>query len=68
MHVCQLVADRLPEVYTPPRVGLIVEGFAVPHAHVHVFPAYEGLEATIAHKPAQPTNEELEAVAQRLEF
>jgi histidine triad (HIT) family protein len=27
------------DVWQPPRVGLIVAGFEVPHLHVHVFPA-----------------------------
>jgi histidine triad (HIT) family protein len=26
-------------VYAPPRVGLLVAGFEVPHLHLHVFPA-----------------------------
>jgi histidine triad (HIT) family protein len=29
------------EVWQPPRVGLIVAGFEVPHLHVHVFPAWD---------------------------
>ena len=28
----------LEEIYQPKRVGLSVEGLAVPHAHVHVIP------------------------------
>jgi diadenosine tetraphosphate (Ap4A) HIT family hydrolase len=29
------------EIWNPPRVGLIVAGFEVPHLHVHVFPAWD---------------------------
>jgi histidine triad (HIT) family protein len=29
------------EVWQPPRIGLIVAGFEVPHLHVHVFPAWD---------------------------
>jgi histidine triad (HIT) family protein len=28
-------------IWQPPRVGLIVAGFEVPHLHVHVFPAWD---------------------------
>ncbi len=30
------------------RIGLLVEGFGVPHAHIHVFGFHEALEPTIA--------------------
>mgnify|MGYP001560527161 CR=1 FL=1 len=27
-----------------PRVGVAIEGFSVPHAHVHIVPVYKGNE------------------------
>lgn len=40
-----LVAHRIgravQQVWDPPRVGLIVAGFEVPHLHLHVFPAWD---------------------------
>lgn len=37
MTVARQTALRLRKAYTYPRIGLIVEGFGVPHAHIHVF-------------------------------
>ena len=34
-------ASPCAEIWKPPRVGLIVAGFEVPHLHVHVFPAWD---------------------------
>jgi histidine triad (HIT) family protein len=68
MQVSKKVAARIREVFQPTRVAMLVEGFGVPHAHVHVLPVYEGLEATLTHKLPKQTNEALEAVAQRLAF
>ncbi|MEX0932164.1 MAG: HIT family protein [Candidatus Saccharimonadales bacterium] len=38
MQQVQKVAKSIKKTYSPPRVGVIVHGFAVPHAHIHVFP------------------------------
>jgi diadenosine tetraphosphate (Ap4A) HIT family hydrolase len=37
--VAQAVGAAVRAVWAPPRVGLLVAGFEVPHLHVHVFPA-----------------------------
>lgn len=68
MKIAKKVAERQREVLNPERVGVFVEGFAVPHAHVHVLPMYGGLESTIEHKVAQPTDDELADMAKRLAF
>ena len=68
LYICKLVADKQRTVLNPGRVAMIVEGFEVPHAHIHVLPASEGLEATIAHKISQPTDEAFKAMAKRLAF
>jgi histidine triad (HIT) family protein len=39
MAVSHAVGDAVRAVHRPPRVGLLVAGFEVPHLHVHVFPA-----------------------------
>lgn len=46
MAVARRVAERQQAVLAPRRVGMTVEGFGVPHAHVHVFPLSKGLVAT----------------------
>ena len=39
--VAHTVGQAVRTVWAPPRVGLIVAGFEVPHLHVHVFPAWD---------------------------
>lgn len=40
-QVAHTVGRAVQAVWDPPRVGLIVAGFEVPHLHVHVFPAWQ---------------------------
>lgn len=37
--VAHAISRAVRAVWDPPRVGLIVAGFEVPHLHLHVFPA-----------------------------
>jgi diadenosine tetraphosphate (Ap4A) HIT family hydrolase len=46
MEVAKKMALKMRQVYNYERIGLLVEGYGVPHAHVHVF-GYE--------KPFEPT-------------
>lgn len=52
-----------------PRVGVVVEGFGVPHVHVHLVPIYHGEELK---KPqdmaAEPDHAALADMAQKLSF
>src|SRR3990167_11370382 len=68
MEIVKKVADRQREVIKPKRVGIVVEGFAVPHAHVHVFPMYGGLEYTIENEVEKPTDKQLAEMAKKLAF
>ena len=39
-EVAHAIGLAVRELWQPPRVGLLVAGFEVPHLHVHVFPAW----------------------------
>lgn len=39
--VAHAIGSAVRRIWQPPRVGLLVAGFEVPHLHVHVFPAWE---------------------------
>jgi diadenosine tetraphosphate (Ap4A) HIT family hydrolase len=41
MKVCALVGEAVKKAFDAPRAGLVIAGFEVPHAHVHVFPAHD---------------------------
>ena len=50
MLIAKKMAHKMREVYDYKRIGMLVEGFGVPHAHVHVFGLDEPIEpTTIAH-------------------
>lgn len=72
MAATKKVALRIRKVLQPPRVGMNVEGFGVPHIHIHVYPLYKGLEATMADFLAKPEHEvpdeEIAAMARKLRF
>lgn len=38
--VAALIGRAQMAAFAPQRIGVIVQGFEVPHAHVHVFPAH----------------------------
>lgn len=38
MEVAHAVANAQQLVFGPPRVGLMIAGFEVPHVHIHIFP------------------------------
>ncbi len=66
----QKVGKRLREVFPDvKRVGVIVEGFDVPHVHVKVFPVNSGDE--LRQRPdmtADPDHAELKSIAEKLAF
>lgn len=39
--VAHAIGAAVLAVWRPPRVGLLVAGFEVPHLHLHVFPAWD---------------------------
>ena len=61
------LALHIRKTLNAPRVGLVVEGFAIPHAHLHLIPVYEGFEATLRKpKTDQNSPEDLAAMAEKL--
>lgn len=49
----------------PKRVGIVVEGFGVPHVHVHLIPINHANELNPERAKAMPV-EELEKIAQKI--
>lgn len=63
------VAQRLQQTYSNIRVCIKVEGFDVPHAHVHVFPCTTPKDFYVqADRSKEPDHEALAEVAKRLAF
>jgi histidine triad (HIT) family protein len=40
LRVAKIIARGQQLAFDPPRVGVVIAGFEVPHLHVHVFPAW----------------------------
>lgn len=67
--VVRKVSAKVRETINPPRVGVLVEGFAIPHCHIHVIPFYQGDDVK-KHQDlnTQPNHEELSEIADKLVF
>ena len=63
------VCKRIEGVLNPGRVGIKVIGIDIPHVHVHVFPFNNMTEYNRApDMNAEPDNEALAAMAEKLSF
>ena len=61
----KFIAKKLKEKLNPKRIGMIVEGFAVPHVHIHLIPLNHGEELNFSRaKPASP--EELNKMKEKI--
>ena len=40
MTVSQVIGKGVERAFSPPRVGLLIAGFEVPHTHLHVLPIH----------------------------
>jgi len=65
-NVSKKIATHIRETIKSPRVGVIVDGFGVPHAHIHLIPIYSGQDIMGGHAQTEPDNEALEKVAEQL--
>jgi histidine triad (HIT) family protein len=59
------VAEMLRRKLKPKRIGVIVEGFAVPHVHVHLVPINQGGELDVK-RTKKATTEELNKIAEKI--
>lgn len=67
MRVVHKIAGKIKEVLSPSRVGVVIEGFDVPHTHVKVIPIENEVELRhIPNMTDEPDHEALTAMAERL--
>lgn len=69
LSVVKKLGSHMKTVLQSPRVGVVVEGFGVPHTHVHLIPIFHGEDLK---KPQnltdEPNHERLAQVAKKLYF
>ena len=69
MMVSKRIAKQIKAKYSPMRVGMMIFGTEVPHAHVHLIPLYTGDEmAFVRESTGEPDHEKLAQVAEDLKF
>ncbi|NJL49825.1 MAG: HIT family protein [Leptolyngbyaceae cyanobacterium SM2_5_2] len=82
MVVAQRIGRRIMEVYKPLKVGMVVHGFGVRHAHLNLIPQHDPLDITYKHLAhiedgqvkfsekhlPKPSRAELDAMAATLRF
>ncbi len=67
--IAKKIAKKIQAEMKPIRVGVVVEGFGVPHAHIHLVPLYDKNVFQLHHSyPAETTPEELTKIAQKIAF
>lgn len=65
--VAQQIAHAMETELKPERVGVVVEGFDVPHAHIHLVPLYDREVLQLHHDyPTNTSDTHLSTTAQRL--
>jgi histidine triad (HIT) family protein len=70
MDTVRKVARSLKKTYQPVRAGLMVQGFEVAHAHIHVVPLHEVTDVTskklLEGTALKPSPEEMSAEAAKI--
>lgn len=66
MEASKKVANRLKKVLGKKRIGVKVEGFEVPHAHLHLIPMDSVAEYNAL--PKEASEDELAEMAKKLAF
>jgi len=64
--VTRHIAAAQAAAFSPERVGVIIAGYEVPHAHIHVVPTNEMSELSFANAAASVDRDSLEAAATAL--
>ena len=61
--VTRHIAQAQAAAFAPERVGVIIAGYEVPHAHIHVVPTNQMSELSFANAAASVERESLESAA-----
>ena len=68
-QIAKKIAQKIQAEMKPIRVGVVVEGFGVPHAHIHLVPLYDKNVLRLHHGyPTETSPEELAKIAEKIAF
>lgn len=68
MEFSQKVAKAIQKTIPTQRIGVVVAGFDVPHAHIHLIPVNTMQDMNFSNPKLQIVKEEFEAIAQLIQF
>lgn len=66
MQTVKIVARKMKSVYPTKRIGVVIEGFEVPHTHVKLIPISSGKDLKAPQPTGDPDHAALAEVANRL--
>lgn len=66
MQFSKIVGKHIESVIPCKRIGILVFGLEVPHAHVHLIPINKSSDMDISKKTLKLTKEKFEQVAQKI--
>lgn len=65
--IAKKLSKKIQSEMNPLRVGMVVEGFGVPHAHIHLVPLYDNDVLRLHHGyPVDKSVENLQKISERL--
>ncbi|OKL54152.1 diadenosine tetraphosphate hydrolase [Bowdeniella nasicola] len=64
--VGHIIGKELRVVFGSERTGVVIEGFAVPHTHLHLFPANSSADFDPTHLTGSTEPEDMDANAQKI--
>lgn len=66
MRVSQVIGRAQREIFEPQRVGQMIQGFEVPHVHIHVWPVSSIADFDFAYADHDPDPAVMDDAAQRI--
>lgn len=67
MRVSAVIGDAVKKAFDAPRAGVVIAGFEVPHAHIHVFPAHDMADFDFGRADPDTPAADLDAAHERLQ-
>lgn len=64
--VARIIGEALDHAYSPNRVGLMIQGFDVPHTHIHVWPAESAASFNLGAADRHASAEDLTTAGERV--
>lgn len=64
--IAQTLGKAQREAFAPNRIGLLIQGYEIPHTHVHVWPSRSSADFDLSAAATDVPGEELDAAAETL--